>query len=514
MKKYTNGCSGAGPESGADTSPATTAEPESDADASPATAGEPGRGAPDRSGTPGFLKLLSRRFGFMFCAQWGSGLPGGVFMILLARSGPEIFGLFTLAAALGMLVSMIAGAGFDNYLVPLLNENRADKRGILLHALRIQLRLVFLSLALLVPLCFLLGYGAEKTSLVLIISAGMGPLAAAQSFFALCRVQGRQDTEMRIRIAAAPAGSLFGIIALLLDAPPPVTACFKLVEASVVFLCIAPLLRKRSGMYVPRPGARRVAGRDALIFAGIAVCGLLYNKLNIYMLDYDSGAYALGLYNAPWELVDGLSILISGTLIEKVMFPLMAGQWNKDRASFMRLNNISVKCLLLLGIVSGYLLFTEGDRILRLIYGRTYLETAGLLRAQLPCITASFLHNLAACMLLSMGLHRGVFVVYLVGLAVNIALCALLIPTYGAWGASWAISGTKAVMAVCTVGSAVRRGLECRPAHLGAACAAVFAALAVHSFCLPFLSREASELLGFIPLLVPAALWLPPLFRK
>jgi O-antigen/teichoic acid export membrane protein len=491
------------------------AGPENGADALSVKAAEPGQGeSARRAGTFAFLKLLSRRFGFMFCAQWGSGLLSGVFMILLARSGPETFGLFTLAAALGMLVAMITGAGFENYLVPRFSEKRADKRGILLHTLGIQFRLMLLSLVLLALLCLILGYGPEKTSIVLIIAAGMGPSAAAQSFFALCRVQGRQDTEMRIRIPAALAGSLFGISALLLDAPLQFTACFKIAEALVVFLCIAPVLRGRSAIFAPRPAGRHAGGRDALLFAGIAVCGLLYNKLNIYMLDYGSGTYALGLYNAPWEIVDGLSILISGALIEKVMFPLMAGQWNKDRASFMRLNNFSVKCLLLLGIFSGYPLFTEGGRILDLLYGPTYLEAAGLLRAQLPCITASFLHNLAACMLLSMGLHRQVFFIYLGGLAVNIVLCAFLIPAQGAWGASWAISGTKLVMAVCTVGLATRRGLECRPAHLCVAATAVLAALAVNRFCRPFLPGEAAGLLGFIPLLVPAALWLPPMFKK
>jgi O-antigen/teichoic acid export membrane protein len=180
----------------------------------------------------------------------------------------------------------------------------------------------------------------------------------------------------------------------------------------------------------------------------------------------------------------------------------------------MRLNNLSVKCLLLLGLVSGYLLFTEGDRILDLIYGQTYLEAAGLLHAQLPCILAAFLHNLAVCMLFSMGLHRQVFVVFLAGLALNIALCATLIPTQGAWGAAWAISGTKTFMAVCTVGLAVRRGLEFRPAHLCVAAAAALVALGVHRFCLPYLPREVAEVLGFFPLLAPAVLWLPPMFTK
>ena len=44
---------------------------------------------------------------------------------------------------------------------------------------------------------------------------------------------------------------------------------------------------------------------------------------------------------------------------------------------------------------------------------------------------------------------------YAGGLACNVALCFLLIPEQGAVGAAWAISGTKILMAVCTVGLAL-----------------------------------------------------------
>ncbi|MDL2290955.1 oligosaccharide flippase family protein, partial [Desulfovibrio sp. OttesenSCG-928-F20] len=96
-----------------------------------------------------FLLLLSRRFGFMLCAQWGSGLLAGIFLILLARLGPEIFGLFSLAMALGVLVTMLTGAGIENYLVPLLSGERAPMRRVLGQALRIQTVLLLASLLLL-----------------------------------------------------------------------------------------------------------------------------------------------------------------------------------------------------------------------------------------------------------------------------------------------------------------------------------------------------------------------------
>ena len=460
-----------------------------------------------------FLFLLSRRFGFMLCAQWGSGLLAGVFLVLLARLGPERFGLFSLALALGVLVTMLTGAGIENYLVPLLSGSRAPMRRVLGQALRIQFVLLLASLLLLALLCFGLGYASGKTLLIMLIAAGLGPAAMAQSFFVLCRVKGRQDTEMRIRIAAALAGNCFGIVCVLAEAPLPLIACFKLVESLALWLLIGMALHWRFGG--GGENARRWLGRwrHGFLFAGISICGLLYNKLNLYLLDHFADSRALGLYNAPWEIVDGLSILISGALIEKVMFPLMAGQWRKDPRAFMRFNRITVQCLLLLGLVSSYVLYVEADRLLAFLFGGEYRASQALLHAQLPCIAAAFLHNLAACMLVSMQRYKQVFLAYLSGLAVNIVLCGLLIPEHGALGAAWAISGTKVWMMAVTVGLAVMHGLELRAGHVCAAAVAGLLAWLLYALLAPILPRETAELSGLLPLIGLALLWLPPFFR-
>jgi O-antigen/teichoic acid export membrane protein len=359
-----------------------------------------------------------------------------------------------------------------------------------------------LSLGLLAALCPILGYDPGKAAIILLVSAGMGPGAMARSFFTLCRVRGRQDTEMRIRVPAGLAGSSFGILCLLLGAPLFLVACFKLVEALVLFLLIGLSLRWRLGGFPS--GIRAWAGRyrGAFFFAGIAVCGLVYNKLNLYVLDQFGGAYALGVYNAPWEIVDGLSVLVSGALIERVMFPLMATQWRDDRQSFLRMTRTAAICLLLLGIGIAYTLYVEGDRILLLAFGKEYLAAGEPLRAQLPCIPAAFLHNLAACMLISMRLHKPVLLIYISGLACNILLCWGLIPTQGVLGAAFAISGTKLWMMVLTVGLTMRLGLAFLPGEIGAAALAGALAFGGYAASLPHIPREAAELLGLVPLLL------------
>lgn len=478
----------------------------------------PDSGSDKAPGLAAFLASLrgplTRRFGCMIVAQWGSGFMAALFTVLLARGGTEAFGLFSLAMALGVLVTMLTGAGFENYLVPRLTDGRVAMRRVLMQSLGLQSVLLLASMALLALLCALLGYGAGKSLLVLLIALGMGPAAMAQSFFALCRVLGRQGTEMRIRVIAACAGSAFGIVCVWQGAPLALTACFKIVEALVLWLLIARALRWRFSGFAANWGDWAGHWRDGLLFFGIAVCGLLYNKLCLYMLDHYSGSSALGLFNAPWEIVDGLCILISGALIEKVMFPLMAGQWKKDRAAFLRLNSVAVRCLLLLALGASFLFYAEGDRILALIFGAQYAPATAVFKAQLLCIPAAFLHNLAACMLLSMHIYRAVFVIYLCGLAVNIVLCLACIPAFGALGAAFAISGTKALMMCATMGLALRFGLVLEAKQVGAALLAALLAFGILGASPAALPREAAESLALLPLLALAWLWLPSILRE
>ena len=133
----------------------------------------------------GPLRVLAGRFGYVLCAQWGSSLLTGLFLILLARSGPELFGFFTLAMALGALVSLATDAGLKDYLVPLFSEKGANMRRVLARAWCIQTVLLLFSLAVLALLCPLLGYGPQKSVVVLLVSAGIGLNTAVQSFFVL-----------------------------------------------------------------------------------------------------------------------------------------------------------------------------------------------------------------------------------------------------------------------------------------------------------------------------------------
>ena len=345
-----------------------------------------------------------------------------------------------------------------------------------------------------------LGHSVQKCLILLLVSAGMGLSAMAESFFVLCRTRGRQDVEMRIRIPSSLLGSAHGLACVLLGLPLPVLALFKLVEAACQGLFISRALAWR--LPWPRLSKAWIGNwAHSLTFAGMAICAILYNRCNLYVLDALNGETAVGWYNVSWEIVDGICSLVSGALLGKVVFPFLARQWATDQQAFGRISLAMGRCLLGMSLVPMYILLVEGDRIVPLIFGSQYHPSVSVLHALLPAIPAAFLHNLAAYMMISMGRVRELLAVYVSGLAVSLLLCFVLIPEAGALGAGWVISGTRTWMALGTVCFAALTVPCLSRKHLLGAVAASLAAWAGHSLLAPHLAREWAELAGLFPLL-------------
>ena len=74
---------------------------------------------------------MARRFGYILCAQWGSGILVTLFMIVLARTGPDVLGQIAVAQAFGALVAMATSAGFTDFLVARLNSRGNRPRRVL-----------------------------------------------------------------------------------------------------------------------------------------------------------------------------------------------------------------------------------------------------------------------------------------------------------------------------------------------------------------------------------------------
>jgi O-antigen/teichoic acid export membrane protein len=457
---------------------------------------------------PASHRILAK-FAYLLSARWVREALQFVFLIYLARHSTTTYGQFMLALGLGQILLLVGEFGLNLPLVSLLSQKGADRAEALSQVS--LLKGVLLASAWIGALGFVSwqGYGSPLKQVVLVLVAGMVLEALASTFFVAFQVEGRQDLEGKIKSLAAGLGFGYGLMSLILGAPPVVVACYKLIETLVNLGLGAWLVVLRRPFHPKWPALGRLGAtlRLGLVFALIEVAAITYNKANLFFLQRYAGADGVAQYSAAWQMVDGFSCLVSSLLLQSVIFPLFVQLWEVDRSQVARLARNTARWLLGAACPLMFILFIESDRIITLIFGAYYQEAIWLQKYLVITVLFAFLHNLAAFLMISMKLEKLLLIFYLAGLVFNLLCCALIMPAYPLMGAALAMILTKGVVALLSV-SYCQRLLGLIPPrpllHLGAA--------ALVGACLYFvgrglLTREMAEALALAPVAALAWHW-------
>lgn len=463
------------------------------------------------------LKSIPRRLGFILGAQWTRDISWAAFTILLARRSPDILGQIVLALTFGYLVKTIVDVGLNDFLLTTFARGKARPRALLAEVTWLKLCVLFLALAVVWLVSFWQGYGSGLRLIILCIAGGLGLDAISDSFFALCQARGRQDVEMRIRAPSALVGLGFGIVAVVMDWSAIAIAMFKPVEsvACATFASISLGRNPLAGAGWAGMNDLRHRMKEGIIFTGMAACAMFYNKINVIFLKKYGGNAEVAGYGVAWETIEGLSVLVSSALLGKVIFPMLARLWQENKKAFRRLAGQTARTLWAAALPLIYLICVESDRFLTFIYGPDYGTATTAQQLLTPCLATAFLHNLAAYAMIGMGQHKLLFGYYLSGMAVNLLCCFTLIPYCPLAGSALALTITKVWVAILTVSFFQ---VKARPMSLKqwlAMFCACLLAVGLWQGALPFMPREAAELVGLAPLLALFWYWRPPsLFEK
>ena len=374
------------------------------------SAGEPSPPPPPK------LKLLSK-IAYLLGARWFQEALQTLFFIYLARISTATYGEFMMALGLGSILLMVAEFGLNLPFVGLAAGSR-DKIDDALSQVLI-LKGLFFPLALTGALVFVYwqDYSPPLRRLLLIISAGVALEAFASAFFVVLQVEGRQDEEAKIRTIGAALGFGYGLLALFFGAPPLAIAFFKLIDSAIKLLGGAWLLVWRRKFQWLWPTMRKLLAlvHLGLIFAVMEITASIYNKANLFFLQKYGGSEAVAQYSAAWQVVDGFSCLVAGLVLQNILYPVFVRLWKQDRKAVIPLAQNTAKWLLILALPLMFYLWEESDRLIPLIFGKSYTQAIWLQQYLVVTIIIAFWHNLAVFLLLSMGKEKLLLGFYLAG---------------------------------------------------------------------------------------------------
>ncbi|MGD0452352.1 MAG: polysaccharide biosynthesis C-terminal domain-containing protein [Solirubrobacteraceae bacterium] len=186
--------------------------------------------------------------------------------------------------------------------------------------------------------------------------------------------------------------------------------------------------------------ARRMIGYGARAYA-VTLLGYLLIRVDLLLVNGIQGAQAAGQYSIAVAVADALELLPAAVCIN--LFARLA------RGSADREVSVSVFHLVAAGylIVCGLAALLAGPAI-TLLFGHAYHPAIALLLWLLPGVYCLGLLNVIAYYFAAQGMPRALILVWIPGLALNLALDLTLLPHHGTYIASLASSLAYALVLV------------------------------------------------------------------
>ncbi len=406
---------------------------------------------------------LGRNAFWMVLSRFGSQGLAVAFTVALARHlGNTGFGEYSFIAAILFIANALTTFGTDMLLI------REIAAGNDLSRLPSALLLQLLFSAVIILLIWsgagrLPNQPAETLSALRIYSLALIPLAFFTVFTTQLRGQQRMEAYMSLNltIACLQVGA-----ALIRNLDLPTLAIYLLgVQCAVTLLAGWICTRHTPGLRQVwlKPGMKISALlKEAAPIAFLAIIGMVYQRLGVYMLATMNGPAQTGIFAAASRIVEaskGFHLAVFAAL-----YPMMAQAAGEslDQAEWRKLFNASWKILLAGTLLIALLLSVFAAPLIQLLYGSDFSPSAESLRilswSLIPYTINSFLSlNLLAN-------HREDRVVEslcisLIGLAL---MNAWWIPLKGPQGSAWAALGAETLQAGLLIIVQLRSGQQKR----------------------------------------------------
>lgn len=412
-----------------------------------------------------------------------------VLVISAARAlGPEQFGVFSFALSLGTLVAIIPSWGFDTVVVQQGSAEPARLAALLAQLLVLRGAVSAPVLAAAgAALLYYRGGGAAGWASVLVLLACLAD-TIADGYRAVATAREAQGRCAAVQIAQRLVGAVL-VVAVIVAGGGLLEVAGAYLAGSVVGVGGMAFVIARLGITPAWRSVRRIGlrafGRTSGVMGVHGVLSMALLRVDAVLLGLIAGDAAVGLYAAAYRLLD--TVLFVAYSVSRAVFPVIAS--SSDRWRMRRGVERGAAVLATAFLPYAAVLLLRGQDVLDLLYGTRFSAGGAPILAWLAL--APLLYGmvfLAADVLLARGTNPWILAGSISGLAVNLALNLLLIPSLQGLGAAVATTVSYLVEAAVLAALVVRReGVVIAPRTLAPAAGATAVAVVVLLVPLPLL---------------------------
>lgn len=390
----------------------------------------------------------------------GSGSSFIIFTILGKNYGPLEFGEFTSSLSIISLFVLISGFGISKLWLKLFGEAGWQS----LSWIKPSLKLISLTTILAISGVLFLAFFANHSNNTKYILIVLTFFLTSQILFEL--VSSKYQLEEKFELLAvwqfSPNLTRLFLIALLLYVVKPlpsiilIASIFSFVAIIIIIISIRELFKldfnrfelkghiKNPPNFKEKYSIKEVF-IQAMPFGLGAVFAFIYVQVDVIMLKYMYSSTESGYYYAAYTILAAI-YTIPNVLFNKFLLPKIHRWSVHDKKKFKEAYSKGNFLMLLMGLVSFIALYVFSNYIITFLFGNEFeksIELLKILSFTLPFFLMAY--STSATLVTQNHMIKKAFFMFVTALF-NVVLNFILIPKYGAAGASYATITSNALL--------------------------------------------------------------------
>lgn len=387
------------------------------------------------------MSRLRRMIGNTFISLLGQAVTWSSTLILTMAYGrflgDEKFGELYFAITFVTLIGFPVESGFNQQLTRDVAQDPEKALKYLTNTLLIKLGLWVVLYGGLLWLAWMLGYSDEVRLLIAVCGIALLSTSLATTFGSLHYAFERVVFPVVGTILEKGLSAALGVVLLKFGADVQVMAFILLGGSLASLLWQAYWFLRLVGFHIGIDlSLIRSLFKTSLPFLTYGILGVIYYRLDTFMLERMADTTVVGWYGAGYRLFDTLVFLPSlfvGAIVYPVLSKLSVGQEHQLKLAIEKCLNFLLFCSM--PIVT--LLIVAAPAIIGFLYHRPeFINTIPALQALAPGLVFLYANSLFASTIMSTHNEKRIMLMAGIALIFNVALNIYFIPTYQHIGAA------------------------------------------------------------------------------
>lgn len=360
-----------------------------------------------------------------------------VYALVARRCGPRPFGQLSLGLTLLYTFQVFAAAGLPTLITREIAKHRSSSGRYFANASLIAVGSFVLSLIALALFVFASRYPRDTSEIIVLLGIGILPcsLIAINEAVLIAWEKMHCILLIYIPINAFKVGATYYLLSTGYGVQSVVLltlGCFfatLLLEWPIVFHHL-----RWHHVAINTRFCRALLNRTWR-FLGIDSLVSLWGSVNPILLSWISGEVAVGLFNAAWQLLVPVRMMLQA--IVSSLYPVMCRRAAESRERFQRLTILILEILIVIAVPSCVLLYFGAAPLIQAVYSnRDFANSAILLRIMQPVLILHAVTGTFGMVLFSQRRERRTLRIVTIVVAFNMVSGILLIYAYGVIGAA------------------------------------------------------------------------------